>query len=160
MDAITAADVVMNKDRIWLSDGAATPTYTGIPHELLEFEPVEETEEIRSSANVDSDGVLHEADIKTKVGENINYRSKLTDDGAATPDFIDALDTLIGKRDSAAGNDEVVLLVKRTLEDAYTATYAVRNVRTGGEPGKSLQLQCTFKRQGQKTAYTGELPTY
>jgi len=160
MDAITAADVVMNRDRIWLSDGGATPAYTAVPHEKLEFEPSEETEEIRSSANVDEDGVLHEADIKTKVGENINYQSKLISDGAATPDFLDNLDTLIGLRDKGAGNEEVVLLVKRTMEDAYTATYAVRGVKTGGEPGKSLQLQCTFKRQGQKTAYVGELPTY
>lgn len=160
MDNVTAADVVMNKDRIWLSDGAATPTYTPLPHEKLEFDPIEETESIPSSANVDDDGVLHDADIKTKVGENINYASKVLKTGDATPEIIDAIATIIGMRDKAAGNEEVVLLVARTLEDPFTATYAVRGVKTGGEPGKSLQVQNTFKRQGKTTAYAGELPAY
>ena len=160
MDPVTAASVVMNIDRLYLSDGGATPIYTGIPHELCEFEPIEEVEEIRSSANVDDYGVLHHADIKTKVGQNINFRSKLIDDEAATVALIANFATLIALRDAAAGNEEVTLLVIPTLEDAFTAVYAVRNIRTGGEPGKSLQIQCTFVRQGQTTAYEGETPEY
>lgn len=150
-----------SKTRVWVATPAATPVFYPVYMESIDFKPKKGTKPNTTNANANDEGVIHESDITVTLGQQVDFKTIVYNDGAVTPAAADGIALLLGTEEAAQGDDELLFLFSRPLIDPYTAICRVElSSIGGGDVADKCQLSGSLHRQEHPTAYTDELPDW
>ena len=148
-----------SENRIFLSDGAATPAYSEIPVASLTYALNKRQEKMTTNADVDASGTLWGATANTEVNMTYEGRTMRFSDGEATPAVLDVLATLEELSEMTSPDDYADFLIVPNGKDPYTCQCSVDDVKGwGGDVGGLAEYTFKLTQQGPPTAYEGSVP--
>lgn len=148
------------EDRVFLSDGAATPAYTEIPVATIGAAPNKKSDSVPTNADYDAaTGVLYDHKESTLTSDEYSLETPRFNGGEATPAMLAVLASLVALGKLQTPNDEGVFLFVFAGLTAYTQTCQVGAVKGfGGKVDQAGMLTIPLSGQGKQTAYEGTVP--
>jgi hypothetical protein len=147
-------------DRVWVSNGAATPTWTAFPMVSFAKSGNKTSQKVGSNRNVDANGTLWCQTHNTAVNPKYSLKTLRISDEAATPELIAVIQDFFDFADLTSPDDYVDILVRFHGQDPYTCTVSVDKFDEGGEVDGEPAIQGELSQQGPPTPYTDELPAW
>lgn len=144
--------------KLYLSDGAATPTYAHIPTISIDESPEVKEEKFFDTSGVSASGVAFKDGVITGHAKTFTVETKLYSTTAATPALVTALSTIKGLRDLAGSGPEKTFVLVEPDGAMVSMVCAVTDiVLIKGKTEDSGGLTFKLTRRGAPGTFSGTL---